>query len=133
MNVTFFDIQDEANRLNGAVIEDTERLSQLLQGLRGRAPFICEIVAENGFELVVGVGEVGCAQYGRRDGSAGYVVALAPGREHVEGDTEFLAGGTATPISNRFCMPFSSVLEIVGHFHETSRAHPAFTWVAPFD
>jgi hypothetical protein len=39
MNVTFIDIEDEANRLNGTAIEDGERLSQLLQSLRGQAPF----------------------------------------------------------------------------------------------
>lgn len=132
MMITFFDIEDETNPLNGTVIQDGERLSQVLDSLRSRPPFFCELVGENGFELLVGVGNDGCAQFGRRDGSTGYLVALAPGREREQGDTEFLAAGTPTPISNRFCMPFGSVQEIARYFQETGRPHPAFSWIAPF-
>ena len=128
MNVTFFDIEDQANDLNGTVIRDSKRLFQILEGLRSRPPFVCELVGANGFELLVGVGANGCAQYGRSRVLPPYLVALAPGRERDHGETEFLAGGTPSPISNRYCMPFDSVREIAGYFLETGRTHPAFSW-----
>ena len=128
MNVTFFDIEDQDNALNGTVIRNGEQLFQILDGLRNRPPFICELVNENGFELVIGIGTNGFAQYGRSRGLPPYMVALAPGSEQEQGETEFLAGGTPSPISNRYCMPFDSVRKIAGHFLETGQRHPTFSW-----
>jgi hypothetical protein len=131
MVVTFFDIEDDSNSLNGTVIRDSERLLQILEGLRGRRPFVCELVGNNGFELTVGIGAHGFAQYGRRDFSAGFMIAIAPGKELEEGDIEFLAGRTPTPISKRYCMPFESVCDIARHFLEAGSPHPAFLWEEP--
>jgi hypothetical protein len=47
MNVTFFDREDHANHLSGTVIGDNIRLFQILEGLRNRIPFICELEGEN--------------------------------------------------------------------------------------
>jgi hypothetical protein len=128
MNVTFFDIEDSANDLNGTVIRNADELFRILDALRDRPPFVCELVGDNGFELVVGMGPNGCAQYGHARGLPPYLVALAPGREQDDGETEFLAGGTPSPIANRYCMPFDSVREIAGYFLETGGRHPAFSW-----
>jgi hypothetical protein len=128
MNVTFLDVEDSTNNLNGTVIRDSERLLQILDSLRTREPFICELAGANSFKLVIGVGNSGCAQYSPSDGSPPYLVALAPHKEAEKGYSEFLAGGTPTPVSKRYCMPFDSVREIATYFLGTGRAHPAFKW-----
>jgi hypothetical protein len=128
MNVTFLDIEDSANTLNRTVIRDTSRLFQILATLRRRKPSFCEFSGENGFKLTVGVGRFGCAQYSPADGSPPYLVALASNRESAKGYSEFFAGGTPTPVLNRYCMPFESVRDIAGYFLDSGGAHPAFTW-----
>lgn len=127
MNVTFLDIEDDANKLNGTVIPDTSRLFQILTTLRIREPSFCEFRGEN-FKLTVGVGSVGCAQHSPADGSPPYLIALAPDGEGAKGASEFLAGGTPTPVLNRYCMPFESVRDIARYFLDTGSVHPAFTW-----
>lgn len=128
MNVTFFDGEDNTNSLNGALIQDRERLLQILDGLRNRPPFVCELAGENGFYLHVGIGKLGHAQYSRMDGKPPYLLAVAsqPGRRDQY--IEFLLGGTPTPISKRYCMPFDSIREIAGYFLQAGRAHPNFSW-----
>jgi hypothetical protein len=128
MNVTFFDREDRANDLNGTVIRENERLFHILDNLRNRPPFVCELIGENGFHLHVGIGTLGHAQYSRSDGSPPYLMAVAPRPKQEEEDTEFALGGTPTPISNRYCMPFNFVRKIAGYFLETGRAHPDFFW-----
>jgi hypothetical protein len=128
MNVTFLDIEDSANSLNGFTISDSVRLLQVLAGLRKREPFFCQLTGENKFKLTIGVGNVGCAQYSPADGSPPYRVALAPNKETAKGYSEFFAGGTPTPVLNRYCMPFDSVRKIAVYFLETGGAHPAFKW-----
>jgi len=131
MNLTFFDVEDSANKLNGTLIRDGERLFQILDNLREREPpSMCELVGENGFKLVVGVGNDGCAQYSRADGSPPYLMAVTLRDEKKEGYTEFFAGGTLTPVWNRYCMPFGSVRQIVEYFQRTGSTHPAFRWEA---
>lgn len=127
MKVKFFDIEDETNRLNGTDVRDVKLLLQIFNDLRGREPFFCELVGDNDHELLVGIGAVGCAQFGRSGVRPPYFMAVAPG-SHDPGETEFLAGGTPTPVSNRYCMPFSSICEIVAHFLETGHVHPSFAW-----
>ena len=78
MNISFLDTEDEANRLNGKIISDWERLLGILEGLRTREPFVCKLTGENGFELDVGIGKKGCVQYGRTDGLPPYLMAVAP-------------------------------------------------------
>lgn len=128
MNVTFFDLEDQANDLNGTAFQGSKILLGVLERLRTRSPFVCELVGENGFQLHVGIGHNGHAQYSRRDGEPPYLMAVAPHPEQEDEDTEFLLGGTPTPISNRYCMPFDAVREIAAHFLETGRTHPAFAW-----
>jgi hypothetical protein len=128
MNISFLDMGDEANELNGRTIDDREELLRILDGLRSREPFVCKLAGENGFELDVGIGKKGCVQYGRSDGLPPYLMAVASSPDDPEGETEFLMTGTPTPISNVYCIPFERVREIVGYFVETGRAHPAFVW-----
>jgi hypothetical protein len=132
MTVTFLDMEDPANKLNGTIVQESEDLIQILERSRIRPPFLCKLTSDKGHYLDVGVGKNGCAQHTRAGGMPPYLMAVAPGKDHLQeqrGDyTEFLCGGTPTPISDRFCMPFESVREIVRHFAETGDPHPAFSW-----
>jgi Immunity protein Imm1 len=128
MNVTFFDREDEANPLNGTVARHREQLLQILNGLRNRPPFVCELLGENGLHLHVGIGKLGHAQYSRSDGEPPYLLAMGPRPGRRDEYVDFLLGGTPTPISKRYCMPFDSIREIAAYFLETGRAHPSFAW-----
>lgn len=131
MIVTIFDREGNGSDLDGVVIRDTDQLFQLLDRFASRAPFVCELVGENGYDLLVGIGARGFAQYSRTDGSPPYLVAVAPseaGREESADEIEFVMGGTATPIPIHNCMPFHHVREIGRHFLETGHVHPGFTW-----
>jgi Immunity protein Imm1 len=128
MIVTFFDGDDETNYLNGTAIRDNSRLFQILRSMRNRSPFICELVGENGYYLLVGVGTVGFVQYSARDGNPPYLVAVSPNSEAGESEVEFMLGGTPTPVITRYCMPFDDVLQIAGYFQETGRTYPGVAW-----
>lgn len=132
MTVTFLDMEDPANELNGRFFQEGADLLQALETSRTKPPFFCKLTSVNGNYLDVGVGKVGCAQHTRAGGMPPYLMAVAPGKEHLNEDagdyTEYLCGGAATPISDRFCMPFESVRKIIRHFAETGEAHPVFSW-----
>jgi len=128
MNVTFIDTDDRANILNGTIISDSERLSHILQELRTREPFICELTGENVFMLDVGIGKDGFVQYSRSNGEPPYLVAVSPHADRSDKYTEFFSGGTPTPIPNRNCMPFELVRQIARYFVATGLAHPDSAW-----
>ena len=132
MTITFLDMEDSANESNGMKFQSSGELIQILEKSRNRPHFLCKLTSDKGHYLDVGVGKVGCAQHTRVGGMPPYLMAVAPGKEHVNeedgGYTEFLCGGTPTPVSDRFCMPFETVREIVRHFSETGETHPEFSW-----
>src|SRR5205807_1365613 len=75
MSVRIFDQQDECNPLNGTVIADKEQLCRILESLRQRKPFFAELYDDNGYNLLIGIGEeIGCVQYSRADGNLAYLV-----------------------------------------------------------
>jgi hypothetical protein len=128
MIVTFFDRENRANRLNGTVIRDKSRLLAILQILQNRSPFNCELVSDNGFSLVIGVGKEGFAQYSRDDGTPPFMMAVDRGKDSASGFVEFIIGGTLSRIPTYYCVPFSLVSEIAGYFVETARMYPAIAW-----
>jgi hypothetical protein len=128
MNITFFDLDDQTNPLNGAVIGDNSRLFEVLNSMKGRLPVICELVGENGYCLDVGTGKVGCVQYSRCDGTPPYLVAVSRKDEQKDGYYDFQCGGTPTPVPARECMPFDEVMEVVRYFRETGDLHPGVSW-----
>jgi hypothetical protein len=129
MIVRFLDQQDESNPLNGSIIADSEQLSRLLDSLRTRTPFLAQLFGDNGYSLMVGIGgTIGCVQYSRSDGNSPYLVAVAPNQTPEDGDIEFLCGGTATPVSKRYILPFEKVKEIAGYFLETGARSAKIRW-----
>jgi hypothetical protein len=129
MTVTFFDREDDANYLNGTIIRDRNRLFQILENLRSREPFVCELVGDNGYRLHVGVGDYGNVQHSQLDGDPPYLMAVNRSSEgQVDEYIEFLMGGTGTPISKRYCLPFYRVREIAAYFLETGHMLPDVPW-----
>ena len=77
MNVTFKDLQDRSNVMNGTCVRDSPALYAILDSLREREPFMFELVGANGFTLLIGFSkEVGCVQFSKNDGAPPYLMAL---------------------------------------------------------
>ena len=126
--VVFSDLEESSNPLNGMRLKNQTELEEVLERLRYREPFFFELAGDNGYELLVGIGDLGCVQYRRHDGAGLYQVALAPSAHDVDGYYEFLAGGTSTPVSKRYCMSVEQVKQIIFYFLETGACSPEFSW-----
>src|SRR6266481_155819 len=118
MMVTFYDRQDSSNPLNDMEIITAIGLSRIIDSLSNRRPFFCHLFCENGFDLLVGIGEnVGCVQHSSHDGVPPYLMAVENGFEFSTVDTvDFLIGGTLTPVPRRYCKSMESVKEIAVYF-----------------
>src|SRR5262245_46023167 len=78
MTVTFVDLQDGANPMNGAEMDSGATLSAAIDRLMSRPPFLCELSGANGYHLLVGIGpDVGCVQHSAGDGSPPYLMATS--------------------------------------------------------
>jgi hypothetical protein len=129
MIAAFFDRQESANPLNGCKVYEPDRIAQILRSLQNRTPFLCELVGDAGFNLLLGVGgQFGCAQYSSRDGSPPYFMAVAEQPAATDEYIEFLAGDTPTPIARHYCLTFGSIQSIATHFVITGQRHPGFFW-----
>jgi len=129
VKVTFLDHQDRGNPLNGTEIVSRDALSGALDGLRVREPFFCEIVSENGFKLLLGVGaDCSCVQHSPSDGSTPYLMAVNDPGGSVDEFKEFLTANTLTPVPKRYCLSFDRMKEIALHFLESGDRAPSVTW-----
>jgi hypothetical protein len=129
MNAVFNDFQEPCSPLDGATVRNREELFELLDSLRNRAPFVGELVGDNGYKLLLGIGpEVGSVQHSPSDGDVPYLMAVAVDDHCKDEYVEFLCGDTPSPISKRYCLPFESVKEIAAHFLETGERSPAVRW-----
>ncbi|HKF22887.1 MAG TPA: Imm1 family immunity protein [Candidatus Angelobacter sp.] len=130
MTVRFLDLEESSNPLNGTRIDDKGELLKLLDGLRGRHPFLCQLAGDNGYMLMMGIGgPVGCVQHSPTNGDTPYLLAVSNAERDTDGeDVEFLAGGTPTPISPRNGFPFESVKQIAVYFLETGNRMPSISW-----
>ena len=129
MLVRFFDREDEASPFNGASLHDAAKLRELFDGLRSRKPFFCELLGENGYKLLVGLGgEIGAVQHSRIDGDPPYLMAVAASAEPTTDHTEYLIGGTATEVPARYCLPIETVVQIALHFQKTGDRSEVVAW-----
>jgi hypothetical protein len=129
MNIQFFDRQDRSNPRNGVKLADPDEVLVWLDQMRSRPPFFCELVGENGFNLLVGVGDArGCAQYSAGDGSPPYLMAVGNEREDDETFMEYLTANTDTPVPMKFCLPMEQIKKIVAYFVGTGERSPAVSW-----
>lgn len=129
MSAKFFDRQDPLNPANGTRIDSGEGLSTLLSSFLDRKPFFCELLADNGYKQLVGVGgTIGCVQHSPSDGSPPYLMAVVNDGIKAPSETDFLIGNTATPISMHYCIPFETVKHITTYFLETGNRDPSVSW-----
>jgi hypothetical protein len=129
MIVKYFDKQDRSNPLNASLIQDEAALLQTLDASQGRPPFFCELVGENGFKVLIGLGKsTGSVQHSSIDGKPPYLMAVAEGMDPINECTEYLIGNTPTPVPSRYCLPIETVREIALHFQRTGGRSTAVSW-----
>jgi hypothetical protein len=127
--VEFFDRQQTGNPLNGSKIATSAALSKTLDQWRDRRPFFCELLGENEYKLLIGIGnEVGCVQYSACDGSPPYLMATIERDTENNGYFEFLIGNTPTPVPRRYCIPFDLMKQIASSFIETGLPDSSIHW-----
>jgi len=130
MRVRYVNRQDKSDPMNGAVMADADKLAELLEGRRKRAPFIADLTGDNGFELMIGLGgELGCAQYSQADGEPPYLMAVSPHLPPIRaGYVEFLAASTPTPLAARYIISFDELKQVACHFLDTGGRSDVVSW-----
>jgi Immunity protein Imm1 len=129
MNVEFFDREDSQNPLNGSIITEKSRLLELLDQLQDRSPFFCELLGQNGYIILLGIGGPrGCVQHSSLDGRPPYLMAVSQDPQPLEQYIDFFIGGTASPVPSRYCPPFDTVKDIAAYFQMTGERSPAVSW-----
>jgi hypothetical protein len=122
-------MHEDNNHLNGTEITDTLQLLQILDSLRGRPPFICELVGENGISLSFGIGlPVGCVQYRATSGEPPYFMATSNDQNIAKEQFEFLMGGTLTPVLGHFCIEINLLKQVISYFQETGYRSTIVKW-----
>jgi hypothetical protein len=124
----FFDRQEVDNPENGTTVTSSVELLALLDRVTGRPPFFADLIGENGFKLLLGIGEYGCVQFSSTDGNAPYLMAVGARGDGQRRETNFLIGNTPSPIPSRYLLPFAVVKEIAADFVETGERHMGVTW-----
>lgn len=128
MKIRYDNEQDDTDPMNGAIIVDCRKLSQLLDDRRNAPPLFIRLSGSNGYEIMVGIGaNIGCVQYNRSDGLPPYLVAV-PSHSHVTRDVEFFTGNTATPVPARNILSFDEMKEIALHFLKTGERSGLVSW-----
>jgi hypothetical protein len=130
MKVTLQDMQEATNPINGTTVTNPAMLVELLERLQSRTPFLLDLIGDNGYRLTAGVGRaLGCVQHSRNDGEPPYLMAVQK-EDAVGGDDEvnFLAGGTATPILRRQCIPMELLKRVAVHFLSTGERSDEVAW-----
>lgn len=131
MSVRYMNEQDERDPMNRTIIAGSERLSELLDERRSNVPFIAELLGDNGFQLMIGIGSaVSFAQYCRANGELPYLAAVPPQPRVKSRYVGFLMNNTLTPIPGRFILTFDEMKQIALHFLETGERSEVFSWVS---
>lgn len=128
MRVSFYDRQDADNPRNGATASDPEIILEWLDQTRGRPAFFCELLGDNNCKLLVGISDtLGCVQYGARDGSPPYLMAIESAAGE-DGYMDFLTANTDTPVLLRFCLPMERIREVIQEFIRTGGRSSKVNW-----
>lgn len=129
MIVRYLSHQDKFDPMNGQVVSGTDQLNELLTSRRNKPPFIAELSADNGFQIIFGLGsDFGCVEYARTDGGLPYLMAVSANPRLKVGDVEFFAANTLTPIAARYILSFDELTEIAAHFLKAGERSDAFSW-----
>ncbi len=129
MIVKFYDIQDTNNPFNGKSFESCDPLIDRLRDFQRREPFFCELVGQNGYKLLIGLGNPwSCVQYSKVGGELPYLMAIANGTKLPGDDLEFLAGNTITPVRFRYALSSDTLWRVIRHFFETGEPSRDVRW-----
>ena len=129
MIVEFVDCEGGPSLSAGRKISDDNELLQLFSSLQFRTPFFFKLKGENGFSLDIGLGYgLGCVQHSRDSGDPPYMMAVNVAENRSDEYLEFVMGGTATPVSVRYCLPAPVVRDIAAYFLKTGNRSPAVPW-----
>ena len=131
MKVRYFNQQDESDPMNRMVIVGGDKLSELLDARRKRAPYIAELSADNGYQLTLGIGgDLSFSQYMHVNGELPYLVACPSQLRTNSKYVNFLINSTPTPIPGNFVLTFDEMKEIAIHFLKTGERSDGFSWVS---
>ena len=131
MKLEFLDMEERSNPLNHSKIDETDSLIQLLNRLRQREPFLCQLTGDNGYQLTLGLGGmIGSVQHSKTDGQPPYLMAVS--KDFKDGNkpkfVEFLAAHTPTPVPSRYCIDFDLLKQVAVYFLETGHRSSAVSW-----
>jgi Immunity protein Imm1 len=127
--VRYLNYQDKFDVLNGKPIDRKEQLAELLHRRRNQRPFVAELSGDNGFQIVFGISTDLCfAEHRRINGDLPYLMAVSPDPPRKQGDVEFYAANTPTPIPARNIIRFDELKQIALHFLETGERSDAVLW-----
>lgn len=104
-------------------------VAQLFESVKGRPPFMFELIGENGDSLTIGYSDsAGAVRHAASAGRPPFLMAVNEDSLDDEAVVEFLAGGTPTPIPGRFCLPIQRVSAIAQEFIATGERPGDVTW-----
>jgi hypothetical protein len=122
----FHDLNDVLNPFNGRWLTDVRSLFDTLHGKR---PFMAELIGDNGYMFLLGLGpEIGFAQFSTSNDAPPYLVAVDTGAGPAEGDIDFFMSGEPSPLPKRLCLPISVIAEIAQTFVLTGKRKADITW-----
>lgn len=127
MKVKFIDLEDENSPARNQLFEDADSLLAQVESANKREPFFCQLEADNGYKLLLGLGPTeGCAQYSKSSDSPPYLMAL--GNNNTNTDQSFLISGSATPVKSKYLLSIANVKEIADCFLESGKTTDIVQW-----
>lgn len=105
------------NHSTTETVEEVEELEAVLRHVHEqRSTFVDIVIPAYRNMLMVGVDELcGCIMFMDKSEDSLYHMVLGD-PDAPDEDFEFYVGGTATPISLRYCIPMEKVIDLVKHF-----------------
>ena len=117
------------NHSTSETVENVEELEAALRHAHEQKSAVVDIVIpayRN--KLMIGVDEFhGCIMFVDKSGDSPYNMILED-PDAPDEDFEFDVGGTATPISLRYCIPIEKVIDLVIHFFLYGRFPEGIEW-----
>jgi hypothetical protein len=128
MKVLFYDRRSSRSS-PGEPIRDRGHLIEALNQVGAAAPAFCELVADEGHELLVGIGgRIGCAQYSNPGREPPYLMATLGTDNNTDECIDFPYDDTATPVPMRYCLPAELITEIAIDFLKTGKPSSLAKW-----
>src|SRR4029077_13470835 len=129
MKVRYLNYQNKFDPMNGIVIAEEEKLTELLYDRRNERPFIAELYGDHGYHMAFGIGgDLGFVQYSRTNGNAPYLMAVSHHPPARRGYVEFLTANTPTPFASRYIISFDELKAVALHFLKTGDRSGGVLW-----